>query len=276
MSATDTDRYPFGYRDEELERLGDQHQVWQEENLGFLHRAGFKEGDTLVDLGCGPGFTTVDLARRVGPRGHVIAVDRDGKRSIPRVRRLAEAAGLRNVETQVAELEQFDLPAASVDGVYSRWVLMYLREDKVGSLVTRIAKWLKPGAACALAEFCNYRHITVYPRIEHFDLVAEALMQAVAGLNRSNPEIGNVLPGLMDKAGFQVELDVEVKAIRPSTPEWRWPDKLFRQVLPMLVDNGQMTQETMSRFLSEWEERSRNPSTIFFSSPVLEIVGRRL
>jgi len=276
MSATDTNRYPFGYRDEELERLGDQHQVWQEENLGFLHRAGFKEGDTLVDLGCGPGFTTVDLARRVGPRGHVIAVDRDGKRSIPRVRRLAEAAGLRNVETQVAELEQFDLPAASVDGVYSRWVLMYLREDKVGSLVTRIAKWLKPGAACALAEFCNYRHITVYPRIEHFDLVAEALMQVAAGLNRSNPEIGNVLPGLMDKAGFQVELDVEVKAIRPSTPEWRWPDKLFRQVLPMLVDNGQMTQETMSRFLSEWEERSRNPSTIFFSSPVLEIVGRRL
>ena len=46
MSETDADRYPFGYRDEELERLGDQHQVWEEENQGFLSRAGFKEGDT--------------------------------------------------------------------------------------------------------------------------------------------------------------------------------------------------------------------------------------
>jgi ubiquinone/menaquinone biosynthesis C-methylase UbiE len=275
MSATDADRYPFGYRDEELERLGDQHRVWQEENRGFLSRAGFKEGDTLVDLGCGPGFTTLDLARRVGPKGRVIAVDRDGERSIPRLQRLVDAAGLRNVETRVADLERFDLPSESVDGVYGRWVLMYVPEDEVGSLITRIAKWLKPGAACALAEFCNYRHIAVYPRTEHLDLIAEALMRAAAGAHGGNPEIGNVLPRLLDQAGLYVELGVVAKAIRPATPEWRWPDTLFRQLLPTLVDTGHLTQEVLSSFLAEWEIRCQDPATVFFSSPVMEVVGRR-
>jgi ubiquinone/menaquinone biosynthesis C-methylase UbiE len=126
MSATDGETYPFGYGDEELQRPWEQHRVWEEENQRLLSRAGFGGGNTLVDLGCGPGFTTLDLARRVGPMGRIIAVDRDGERSIPRLREPADAAGFKNVEARVADLEHFDLPSESVDGVYGRWVLMYL------------------------------------------------------------------------------------------------------------------------------------------------------
>jgi len=275
MSVTDDQRYPFGYGDEELQRLGEQHRVWQDENQRLLSRAGFHEGDTLVDLGCGPGFTTLDLARRVGPTGRIIAVDRDGERSIPRLREATEAAGFENVEARVADLERFDLPPGSVDGVYGRWVLMYLPDGEARALATRIAKWLRPGGACALAEFCNYRHIGVYPPLEHFGLVVEALMRGAAGERGGNPEIGCVLPGLLDEAGLDVELAVATKAIRTGTVEWRWPDTLFRQILPMLVDKGYLAGEIQDDFIAEWEERSRDPSTVFFSSPVLEVVGRR-
>ncbi len=34
-----------------------------------------KSGDTAIDLGCGPGFFTLPMARLVGPDGHVVAVD---------------------------------------------------------------------------------------------------------------------------------------------------------------------------------------------------------
>ena len=275
MSATDGRRYPFGYGDGELQRLGEQHGVWQEENHRLLSRAGFGQGDTLVDLGCGPGFTTLDLARRVGPMGRIIAVDRDGERSIPRLREAADAAGFGNVEARVADLEQFDLPSESVDGVYGRWVLMYLPEREARALATRIAKWLRPGGACALAEFCNYRHIRIYPPIEHFGLVVEALMRAAAGGRGGNPEIGCVLPGVLDGAGLDVELGVATKAIRSATQEWRWPDTLFRQLLPMLVDEGYLAGEILDDFVAEWEERSRDPAAVFFSSPVLEVIGRR-
>jgi SAM-dependent methyltransferase len=275
MSVTDGQTYPFGYGDEELQRLGEQHRIWEEENQRFLGRAGFGEGDTLVDLGCGPGFTTLDLARIVGPKGRVIAVDRDGERSMPRLREAADAAGFGNVDPQVADLEQFDLPSESVDGVYGRWVLMYLPEREARALAIRIASWLRPGGACALAEFCDYLNMSIYPPTEHFGVVAEALMQAAAGERGGNPEIGSVLPGLLDGAGLDVELNVTTKAIRSATPEWRWPDTLFRQVVPKLVDSGHLARKILDDFITEWEERSQDPSAVFFSSPVLEVIGRR-
>ena len=275
MSAADGQLYPFGYGDEELDRLRVQHRVWHGENQRLLSRAGYSQGHTLVDLGCGPGLTTLDLARRVGPKGRVIAVDRDGERSIPRLREAADAAGLENVEARVADLEEFDLPSETIDGVYSRWVLMYLPEREARALATRIAKWLRPGGVCALAEFCNFRNICVYPPIEHFGLVVDALMRTAAGDRGGNPEIGCVLPGVLHEAGLEVELGVVTKAIRPATQDWRWPDDLFRQILPMLVDRGHLAGRIQDQFMDEWEKRSRDPSAIFFSSPVLEVIGRR-
>jgi len=275
MPTDHTNDYPFGYNRNELERLGHQHRVWTEENRRFLARAGFGEGATVVDLGCGPGYTTLDLARVVGPEGRVIAVDRDGARSLPLLRERADAAGFSNVETRAAELEDFDLPEASVDGVYGRWVLMYLPESAATALVGRIASWLRPGGVCALAEFCNYRHIHIHPPSAHLPAIAEALMQAVAGDRGCNPEIGNVLSGLLRRAGLQVELHVVTKIVRALTPDWTWPDALFRVHLAGLVDEGYLTRELLHAFLADWEELSRDPDAMFFGSPMMEVVGRR-
>jgi SAM-dependent methyltransferase len=275
MPTDHTNDYRFGYSREEMERLGNQHHVWAEDNRRFLARAGFGQGATLVDLGCGPGYTTLDLARAVGPEGRVIAADRDGERSLPLLKERAGAAGFSNVETLAAELEDFDLPAGSVDGVYGRWVLMYLPERAAEELTGRVAGWLRPGGVCALAEFCNYRHIHIHPPSAHLPVIAEALMRTVTGDRGCNPEIGNVLPGLLTGAGLHVELHVVTKAIRATTPEWRWPDALFRQHLPRLVDEGYLTREVLDAFFADWNRRSRQPGAVFFDSPVMEVVGRR-
>jgi ubiquinone/menaquinone biosynthesis C-methylase UbiE len=268
--------YRFGYSREELERLGDQHELWAEENRLLLSRAGFARGATLVDLGCGPGYTTLDLARVVGPRGRVIAVDRDGERSLTLLEERAAEAGLSNVETREVDLEEFDLPQRSVDGVYGRWVLMYLPENAAEALVSRMAKWLRPGGACALAELCNYRHIHIDPPSAHLPAIAEALMKAVAGDRGCNPEIGNALPALLARAGLDVELHISTQAIRATTPQWRWPDVLFRRHLPSLVDEGLLSRDVLGAFLVDWEARSRDPGAVFFGSPMMEVVGRRI
>ena len=43
----------------------------------------------------------------------------------------------------------------------------------------------------------------------------------------------------------------------------------------MLVEKGHLAEEILDVFMAEWEERSRDASAVFFSSPVLEIIGRR-
>jgi ubiquinone/menaquinone biosynthesis C-methylase UbiE len=270
-----TSDYRFGHSRDEMERLRNQHEVWAEDNRRFLARADFSEGATLVDIGCGPGYTTLDLASVVGPDGRVIAVDQDGERSLQLLKERAEAAGLSNVETQAADLEDFDLPDGCVDGVYGRWVLMYLPERAVEELTCRIGRWLRPGGVCALAEICNYRHIHIHPPSAHLPAIAEALMQAVRGERGCNPEIGNLLPRLLNSAGLHVELNVVTKVVRATTPEWHWPDALFREHLPGLVEEGYLARDVLDDFFADWDHRSREPDAMFFGSPVIEVVGRR-
>jgi SAM-dependent methyltransferase len=274
-STNENNEYRFGYSFEEIRRLRYQHRVWAKENQRFISRAGFSTGATLVDLGCGPGYTTLDLAKIVGSGGKVMAVDRDGEHSLPQLKAQAEAAGLFNIETRAASLETFDLQEGSVDGVYGRWVLMYLPETTVKPLIGRIVRWLRPGGVCALTEFCNYRHIHIHPKSKYLPEIAEALIQAVKGERGCNPEIGNDLPGLLCSAGLDVEINVAVKAVRATTPEWRWPDALFRNHLPALVREGFLAHSLFDDFLAEWEVRSKEPDTIFFSSPMMEVIGRR-
>jgi ubiquinone/menaquinone biosynthesis C-methylase UbiE len=276
MANDQTRHYRFGYGWKELERLEKQHRVWADDNRRLLNRAGFGAGATLVDLGCGPGYTTFELAHLVGPEGQVIAVDRDGERSLPLLKERAAAAGLSNIEIRIADLEMFDLPDGSVDGVFGRWVLMYLPQRMAEKLTGRVARWLRPGGACTLLEFCNYRHIHIHPPCVDLPVIAEALFQAVKGNSGCNPEIGNDLPGLLHAAGLVVELNVVTKTVRATTPEWQWPDALFRDHLQDLVKEGYLNRGVLDAFFMEWEERSKDPNALFFGSPVIEAIGRRV
>ena len=67
--------YVLGTHSAELQRLGRQHTFWRQECRSGLQRAGFGAGDRLLDLGCGPGFCSLELAELVGPSGQVLGLD---------------------------------------------------------------------------------------------------------------------------------------------------------------------------------------------------------
>jgi ubiquinone/menaquinone biosynthesis C-methylase UbiE len=52
-----------------------------------------QEGDTVIDMGCGPGYFTIDMAKMVGQAGRVIAVDIQTK-MLARVRKKAQKKGV--------------------------------------------------------------------------------------------------------------------------------------------------------------------------------------
>ena len=68
--------YVLGTHEEEVERLGLQHRVWQPHVLACWQRAGITVGKRVLDVGAGPGYATADLAEIVGPTGEVVAVER--------------------------------------------------------------------------------------------------------------------------------------------------------------------------------------------------------
>src|SRR5206468_8251332 len=90
--------YILGTHDEELERLGLQHRVWRPRALDAWRRAGITAGQTVLDVGCGPGYAALDLAEIVGPSGRVVALDRS-RRFLDALERSRDQRGLVQIET---------------------------------------------------------------------------------------------------------------------------------------------------------------------------------
>ena len=91
--------YLLGTRDDEVARLGLQHRVWRDEMLAGFRAANFGAGQTILDVGAGPGFATADLADIVGPSGKVIALER-----APNFLAELNARALANVEVRAADI----------------------------------------------------------------------------------------------------------------------------------------------------------------------------
>ena len=60
------DDYLLGSDTDELVRLVFQHRVWADKAVALWRRAGFGYSTTILDLGCGPGYSSIDLAHLVG------------------------------------------------------------------------------------------------------------------------------------------------------------------------------------------------------------------
>src|SRR5436190_19744035 len=106
--------YILGTHDAELERLGLQHRIWSEYAFALWERAGFRPGQTILDVGCGPGYATIDLARLLGPSTRIVAID-ESQRFLSFLNAQKQAAALDTIQTRLGDVQQLGecgLPAA--------------------------------------------------------------------------------------------------------------------------------------------------------------------
>ncbi len=111
--------------------------------------ARIEPGATVLDLGCGSGIDTVLAAHRTGPTGRVIALDFLPE-MLERTAQAAREAGLGNVETLEAEIEQLPLPDASVDVVISNGVVNL--SPRKARVLAECARVLRPGGELCVSD----------------------------------------------------------------------------------------------------------------------------
>lgn len=137
------------YSEEELTALP---RAAVEMSLGVAHplrHAGPREGEVVVDLGCGAGIDTLLAARAVGPAGRVVGIDMTAA-MVARTLANAAAAGLSNVEVREGLIEALPLPDCFADVVVSNGVLnLSTRKSRVLAEALRV---LRPGGRVALSD----------------------------------------------------------------------------------------------------------------------------
>lgn len=168
----------------------------------MLDMAGIGPGASVLDVAAGAGDQTLDIAQRVGPTGRVLATDLSPV-ILELARSNAQQAGLRNVQTLVADGEDLAVAPASFDAAVSRLGLMFLPEPLKG--LQGMHRALRPGGG-----ICT----VVFSRPERNPCLGILMATALkhAGLPARDPFTpGGLLslgkPGLADElfraAGFQ-------------------------------------------------------------------------
>lgn len=108
-----------------------------------MARAEIAAGDRVLDVGCGCGDTSIEIARRVGPSGFALGVDISAP-MLGRAREEARLAGVENVRFELADAQTADLPGAPFDKLFSRFGVMFF-SDSVAAF-TNLRRALRPGA----------------------------------------------------------------------------------------------------------------------------------
>jgi SAM-dependent methyltransferase len=276
MSVTETREgerdYVLGTHDEEVERLGLQHRVWRPRAIAAWQRAGFTVGQTLMDLGCGPGHASIDMAEMVGPQGHIVAIDRS-RRFLDSLAARAQGRGLANIETFELDLDEAALPVLEADGAWGRWVLAFLRHPR--ELLARVHGTLRPGGALVLHEYVHYETWRMAPRcpaLEEFvGLVVESWHDS-----GGEPDVGLELPRWLETLGFEIQhLEPVVNVVRPSDYAWHWPRAFIESGMRRLVTLGKLGRDRAREMQRAIEAASAEPHTWMVLPTSLEIVARR-
>ncbi len=107
----------------------------------LLELAKPQEGETVLDLGCGTGQLTFELANRVAPTGKVIAIDPDIERL--KVAKTSKGSDINNVTFFEAKAEKLsEIDNQSIDLIYSNYVIHWIPDKN--SMMKEAIRCLRP------------------------------------------------------------------------------------------------------------------------------------
>ena len=153
-------------------------------------------GQSLLDVGCGPGTITADLAERVAP-GTVTAVEITAE-ALALAQEEIASRGIGNVRFAVADVHALDFPDDTFDVVYAHQVLQHVADPVLA--LKEMRRVCKPGGVIA-ARDGDYGGFRWFPEVPALDEWLR-LYQALATSNGGHPDAGRRLRSWALEAGF--------------------------------------------------------------------------
>jgi ubiquinone/menaquinone biosynthesis C-methylase UbiE len=231
----------------------------------WLEHAGVVPGARVLEVGCGTGVLTRDLARRVGPFGRVTAID--PSESLLRVcARLADEAGLASrVLLRLGDAGALDLPPNSFDNAASTFVFQHLTDPRAA--LKEIRRVLRPGATIAIFE-----HDIEAMSVDHPDrALTRIILQNAIERTVLCSDAARRLPGLC--AELQLE-EVEVLTFLQAERLDGYLYQLLLRFADLAVAQGRVRPENVQRWTDILAEKA-NDGTFFASLPHYAILARK-
>lgn len=217
----------------------------------------------LLDVGCGPGTITLDLAARVAP-GRVVGLDNVAK---PLAVAQASAGDRGDTMTEFAlgDVYDLDFPDDSFDVVHAHQVLQHLT-DPVSAL-REMRRVCRPGGIVA-ARDADYAAMAWHPASAQLDAWL-ALYREVAHGNGAEPDAARHLLGWAHAAGFDdvaCSADTWCYATKDERVWWGglWADRVTKSALAdQSLERGLATSTRLEELASGWRGWAAHPDAWF-------------
>lgn len=266
--ATTPANYSIRGGDEGKARLDVLADALRSTTAALLTRVGVPEGGRCVDLGCGGGHVSRELARQVGPAGVVVAIDQD-QRIVELAREDAAAEGLHNIEFRVGDAATFEVEEADV--VFTRLLLCHLPDP--AALVRRAVASLRSGGVLVVEE-PEFDACFSWPPNETYDR-SMALQGGVIRRRGGDPDLGPKLAAMLLDVGLR---DVGVHVFQPAfleAPSKDIPVISMEKMADAIIDEGLETAEGVRGLIERLRAFSSHPRSLLAYPRFFQVWGRR-
>ena len=252
------------------ERLRVLSRVLRPQMLDLFRKAGLQEGMACLDIGCGGGDATFDMARMTGARGRAVGIDLDDEK-LALARREAQSLGLTNVEFAQADAMAEAASNGAFDFVYARQLLCHVEEP--ARVIGQMIEFAAPGAVIAAEDidFSGYFCHPPCPELHRYMDLVRAVMRARGG----DADIGPKLPGLFGEAGLA---GIEMKVAQPAatTGEIKMIQPLTMAIVTdAVVADGLCDAAEVERITETLLAFAEDPSTVMSVPRFVQVWGRK-
>jgi SAM-dependent methyltransferase len=251
--------------DGERDRLHLLEARYDPDTFRRLDALGPLDGARCLEVGAGAGSVARWLAGRVGPRGRVVATDRD-----PRF--------LHNLDEPRVDVRRHDILLDEVeegtyDVVHCRALLLHLPEPALA--LRRMAGAVRPGGRL-LVEDADYVTMVAadpdHPRAPAFDHAVADLCDALHCAGLVDLRFGRRLPGLVSRLGLtDVGLEATAALRHGGSPEADLLRRSLHQSRAAVGDTGSVTAGTFEAAIAA----TRDPSFAFLDALSVAAWGRK-
>ena len=211
-------------------------------------------GTDVLDVGCGPGTITVEMASLVAP-GRVVGVDASAEVV---ARATAEARDGATVEFRTGDATALPFDDDGFDVVHAHQLLQHVADPV--AVLREMARVTRPGGVVA-ARDSDYAGMFWHPRLPGLDEWLE-LYRTLARGNGGEPDAGRRLLSWALEAGFDAaDVTATASVWCFATPEDRawwgglWADRVSESALArQAVDRGLATTAGLERLAAAWRE----------------------
>jgi ubiquinone/menaquinone biosynthesis C-methylase UbiE len=205
-------------------------------------------GEHILDVGCGSGAVTREIARRVGSRGRVIGLD-PSPELLAVARELAQEAGLRDrMEFREGDALRLPFPDRSLDVVLCVTVLSHVPSGEAA--IPELVRVLRPGGR--LGVFDLDTDMTAFTHPDR--MLTRRIVAAASDATAVDGWLARRLPALFQRAGLK---DVQVRGFFPlETDLQSFYANMADRCVEVAVKTGAITEVEGRRWLDAFRQQA--------------------